>query len=230
MIELKLMNRFDKLKKTFSLLILLCLLSSCGFLSPQGFPNSQIAENQNGRLLFADDFSQSGSGWDRQRTADGITDYENGQYLIQVNQPDVDYFANPSLSLSDVHLEVEAVNASGVMDNEFGLICRFQNKNDFYAGLISSDGYYGIFKVKGGSYQLLGMDVMAQSAAIRTGTEKNQIRLDCVGQDLKLYVNGVQLDARQDADFPKGDVGLLAGAYQTAGVKVYFDNFVVYKP
>ncbi len=224
------MNGFDKLKKTYSLLILICLLSSCGFLSPQGFLNSQTTENQNSEVLFADDFSQSDSGWDRQRTADGVTDYENGQYLIQVNRPDVDYFANPSLSLSDVRLEVEAVNASSVMDNEFGLICRFQNQNDFYAGLISSDGYYGIFKVKGGSYQLLGLDVMAQSAAIKTGAEKNHIRLDCVGQDLKLFVNGVQLDARQDADFSKGDVGLLAGAYQTAGIKVFFDNFVVYKP
>lgn len=224
------MNRFDKLKKTYSLLILICLLSSCGFLSPQGFLNSQTTENQNSEVLFADDFSQSGSGWDRQRTAEGITDYENGQYLIQVNRADVDYFANPTLNLSDVHLEVEAVNASGVMDNEFGLICRFQNKNDFYTGLVSSDGYYGIFKVKGGSYQLLGMDVMAQSAAIKPGSEKNLIRLDCVGQDLKLFVNGVQLDARQDEDFSKGDVGLLAGAYQKAGVKVFFDNFVVYKP
>ena len=224
------MSGFDMLKKTFFLLFLLCLLSSCGFLSPQKFLNSQTDENQNGMLLFADDFSQSDSGWDRQRNADGITDYENGQYLIQVNRPDVDYFANPSLSLSDVRLEVEAVNASSVMDNEFGLICRFQNKNDFYAGLISSDGYYGIFKVKGGSYQLLGMDVMAQSPAIKTGSEKNHIRMDCIGQDLKLYVNGVQLDVRQDADFTKGDVGLLAGAYQTAGVKVFFDNFIIYKP
>ena len=224
------MNGFEMVKKTFPLLILICLLSSCGFLSSQGFFNSNTTETQNGLLLFADDFSQSDSGWDRQRTADGITDYENGQYLIQVNRPDVDYFANPSLSLTDVHLEVEAVNASSVKDNEFGLICRFQNKNDFYAGLISSDGYYGIFKVKGGSYQLLGMDVMVQSAAIKTGSEKNLIRLDCVGQDLKLFVNGVQLDARQDADFSKGDVGLLAGAYQTPGVKILFDTFVVQKP
>jgi hypothetical protein len=218
------------LKKTFSLFVLLFLLSSCGFLSPQGFFNSPTTENQNGSLLFVDDFSQSSSGWDRQRTADGITDYENGQYLIQVNRTDVDYFANPSLSLVDVHLEVEASNASEVTDNEFGLICRFQNKNDFYAGLISSDGYYGIFKVKGGSYQLLGMDAMGQSPAIKPGSEKNHIRLDCVGQDLKLSVNGVQLDVRQDADFSRGDVGLLAGAYQKDGVKILFDDFVVYKP
>jgi hypothetical protein len=218
------------LKNTFFLLILLCLFSSCGFLPTQGLFTSPITENQEQAILFADDFSKSSSGWDRQRNVDGITDYENGQYLIQVNRTDVDYYANPSLSLVDVRLEVEAANASEVTDNDFGLICRFQNKNDFYAGLISSDGYYGIFKVKGGSYQLLGMEVMAQSPAIKTGSEKNQIRLDCVGQDLKLYVNGVQLDVRQDADFSKGDVGILAGAYQTTGVKIFFDNFTVFKP
>lgn len=209
---------------------LLFFISSCGILPTQGLFISPLTDHQNDTILFADDFSNSSSGWDRQRNADGITDYENGQYVIQVNRKNVDFFTNPSLSLVDVRLEVEAVNASEVADNEFGLICRFQNKNDFYAGLISSDGYYGLFKIKGGSYQLLGMEVMGQSAAIKTGSEKNLIRLDCVGQDLKLYVNGVQLDVQQDTDFPKGDVGMLAGAYQIEGVKILFDNFVVYKP
>lgn len=230
MIELRIPCEITMLKQPITLLILLCLISSCGLLPKQGLFTPSFSKNQNETILFADDFSNSSSGWNRQRNADGITDYEKGQYLIQVNRTDVDYFANPSLGLDDVRVEVEAANASGVTDNEFGLICRFQNKNDFYAGLISSDGYYGIFKVKGGSYQLLGMEAMAQNPAIKTGMEKNHIRLDCVGQDLKLFVNSILLDTRQDMDFPNGDVGLLAGSYQTAGVRILFDNFLVLKP
>lgn len=211
-------------------LIPLLLLTSCQAFVIGDFFSPQAATQQNSDILFADDFSNSASGWDRQRSADGITDYENGQYLIQVDRADYDFFANPSISLTDVHVEVEAANDGGELDNEYGIICRFQNKNDFYAGLISSDGYYGIFKVKGGEYQLLGMQAMTKSAAIKTDSEKNLLRLDCKGRDLIMYINGVQVDTRQDGDFSKGDVGLLAGTYQKPGVKILFDNFVVYKP
>jgi hypothetical protein len=223
-------REYEMLKNLTCFLITLLFLTSC-----QGFPfgslfSPQATSPQNSGVLFADDFTDTNSGWDRQRSKDGITDYEDGQYLIQVDRVNYDFFANPSLSLADVRVEVEAANPGGEQDNEFGIICRFQNKNDFYAGLISSDGYYGIFKVKGGEYYLLGMEAMAKSAAIQTNSDKNLIRLDCKGQEIKLFVNGIQLDARRDADFVKGDVGLLAGAYQKSGVKIVFDNFVVLKP
>ena len=77
----------------------------------------------------------------------------------------------------------------------------FKIRMTFMPGLISSDGYYGIFKVKGGEYHLLGMEAMTKSAAIQTNSEKNLIRLDCKGQEIKLFVNGVQVDTRQDGDF-----------------------------
>lgn len=212
------------------LFILFAALVSCSGNPLSGFFSSPSPENQNQDILFSDDFSNPGSGWDRQRNADGITDYQNGQYLIEVDRANYDYFSNPSVNLSDVRIEVEASNSGKVTDNEFGIICRSVGKNDFYAGLISSDGFYGIFKVKGGDYQLLGMEVMAKSAVIKSGSEKNRLRLDCIGKEIRLFVNNVQVDVRQDGDFTKGDIGLLAGAYQVSGVKILFDNLVVRKP
>ena len=214
----------------FSLIALLILIScqSAPFSGLFSSNTTPVTAAQN--ILFEDDFSNVNSGWDRQRTSDGITDYENDQYLIEVDRPNIDFIANPSKNFSDVRLEVEAYRESGDVDNEYGVICRYQGKNDFYAGLISSDGYYGVFKVKGGEYSLLGMETMAKSPAIKTDSEKNLIRLDCKGQNLTLYVNGVQLDSRQDADFQVGDVGLLAGTYANPGLKILFDNFVVTQP
>ncbi len=212
-------------------LIILLFLTSC-----QGSPFFDLFISQTSQpstaqsTLFADDFSNTNSGWDRQRSTDGITDYENGHYLIQIDQPNLDFFANPSKSLTDVRVEVEAYRESGDSDNDYGVICRFQGKNDFYAGLISSDGYYGIFKVKGGEYSILGMENMAKNPAIKSNSETNLIRLDCKGSNLTLFVNGVQLDTRQDADFTAGDVGLLAGTYKNPGLKIIFDNFLVLQP
>jgi hypothetical protein len=212
-------------------IVVLLFLTSC-----QGTPffglfsskTPQTTENQG--ALFMDDFSDSNSGWDRQRTTDGVTDYENDHYLIQVDRQNFDYFANPSKSFTDVRVEVEAYQESGEEDNDYGVICRYQGRNDFYAGLISSDGYYGIFKVKGGDYALLGMDTMAKNPAIKPDPELNLLRMDCKGSDLTLFVNGIQLDTRQDSDFISGDVGLMAGTYNNTGLKVVFDNFVVMQP
>jgi hypothetical protein len=207
------------------------LLTSC-----QGLPFLELFSSQTTQssaaqnTLYFDDFSDSTSGWDRLRNTDGVTDYDNDHYLIQIDRPNFDYFANPSKSFTDVRVEVEANRESGDVDNEYGIICRFKGKNDFYAGLISSDGYYGIFKIKGGEYSLLGMDAMAKSPVIKPNSEMNLVRLDCKGSNLTLYVNGTQLDSRMDIDFVEGDVGLLAGTYANPGLKVIFDNFVVMQP
>jgi hypothetical protein len=43
-------------------------------------------------------------------------------------------------------------------------------------------------------------------------------------------VNGIQLFEVTDSDFSSGDVGVIAGAYDTPGVEILFDNFAVLKP
>lgn len=209
----------------------LIFLTGCGASSKNGQAVDQ--PQQSGaftHVVFSDDFSDESSGWDRISNTDGLSNYVDGQYHIQVNRPDFDVFANPYRSFTDVHMEVEAMDVGKVADNNYGLLCRYANRNDFYAGLISSDGHYGIFKVKAGTYSLLGMDSMPTSPAILPAAEKNLIRFDCVGSTLTLSVNGIQLDTRQDAEFVSGDVGLLAGSYKIGGVEIAFDNFMVFNP
>jgi hypothetical protein len=54
--------------------------------------------------------------------------------------------------------------------------------------------------------------------------------VDCIGDTLTLFVNDQQLAQVRDNEFPSGDVGLIAGTYDTPGTDIRFDNFVVYKP
>ena len=203
-------------------------LISCKSVTPE--VELSNSTSGSGTILFQDDFSNTASGWDRLQTSDGMPDYEGGKYHIVINRPDYDFFANPSQSFADVHIEVEATRVAGSTNNNFGIICRFVDSNDFYVGMISSDGFFGIFKVKNGDYQLLGMESMGKSDAIKQGSDANLIRLDCKGSILTLYANGVQLDTRQDGDFTQGDTGLLADAYKTPGVHIAFEKFVVYQP
>jgi len=183
-----------------------------------------------GEVLFKDDFSNPDSGWGRVVAENGVTDYVNGAYRIFVNETNTDTWANPELTFGDVKIEVEATKNGGPYDNDFGVMCRYQNLNQYYFFIISSDGYYGIGKVNHEQQELLGADSLQPSEIIRQGNATNQIQADCIGDELSLTVNGEKLFSVRDADFTSGDVGLIAGTFDEPGTDIYFDNFLVLKP
>ncbi|KAF0106730.1 MAG: hypothetical protein FD146_2322 [Anaerolineaceae bacterium] len=205
-------------------LALLFLLAGCG----SGFAAELDA--QPGDALYQDDFSDPSSGWPRISAEVGAMDYYNGVYRILVNAADYDLWSAPGKNYTDVRLEVDAARLAGPAENRFGLVCRYRSAQDFYFFVISSDGYYTIGKFGGGVVSLLGQPTMAYNAAIVTGVAPNHLRFDCVGASLTGYVNGQMVAITQDAAFPDGDVGLIAGAFDVPGVDVVFDNFVVMKP
>jgi hypothetical protein len=183
-----------------------------------------------GSLLFQEDFLDVKSGWNRVSETNGSADYEDGVYRIQVNIPNTDIWAVPGREFQDVRVEVDAFKVSGDRNNRFGIICRVTNATDFYTFVISSDGYYGIGKVKGLDYRLLGMEALLRSDKIPPGAGFLHLRADCVGDTLTLYVNGEMIYQTRDAELTAGDVGLTAGTYRTPGTDIRFDNFMVYQP
>jgi hypothetical protein len=190
----------------------------------------KLLPSGSGKVLFQDDFSAPASGWNRVTTTKGQTDYADGVYRIFVNEPNLDIWSMPGRTFTDVHIEVDALKVGGERDNRFGIICRAISVDSFYTFIVSSDGYYGVGKIKGQDYHLIGMDALQPSKAIRLGTALNHLRADCVGDRLSLYVNGEKLVEVKDTEFASGDVGLIAGTYQSAGTDIRFDNFIVYQP
>ncbi len=184
------------------------------------------------QVLFRDDFSNPHSGWDTDHEKDAILEYTpQGQYRIWLNYPHTTIWANPGLQFTDTRTEVDALKAAGPDNNQFGIICRYEDADNFYFFLISSDGYYGIGKSKDGRQTLLtGGGKMTFSPRIAQGHAANHLRADCVGQNLALFVNGYHLATAADADFTRGDVGLMVGTFDEPGADLRFDNFAVYAP
>jgi len=200
-------------------------------LSQDDLPDLGIGDAPPARdVLFQDDFSDPNSGWDRLSTENGLTDYQDGIYRIYVNATNTDVWANPGLNFTDTVIQVDATKVAGDDDNDFGLICRYTDSDNFYFFVISSDGYYGVGKIIAGDQQLVGMESMPPSEIINQGQATNRLRAECVGSTLRLYVNGELLAETQDTDFSSGDVGLLAGSFTVPGTDIYFDNLVVSKP
>jgi hypothetical protein len=128
-------------------------------------------------------------------------------------------------------IEVDATKMAGPDTNDIGVVCRYKDPGNFYVFSISSDGYYGVSKFIDGEEQWIGMEApQLDNITIRTGTATNHIRADCIHQRLSLYVNGKNLINVTDGDLPQGNVGLIAGTWDTPGTDVLFDNFLVIQP
>jgi hypothetical protein len=223
------------MKKPFYFVLFVLLIASlaCNFSSI--LPSTGGGTNSN--VLFQDDFSNSSSGWDTVRDAEGVTDYENGGYRIYINKTTYSFWSNPGLGSSlpgDLRIEVDATKTAGPDVNDFGVVCRYTLSNEkanFYQFVVTSDGYVGIVKVTQSDQQVITKgEKLIESSAVNKGNASNKIRAECIGSTLTLYVNGSQVDSVTDTSFTSGDVGLIAGTYEEAGTDVLFDNFVVTKP
>lgn len=211
----------------FSFLAL--VLSGCNL--SDMITESALAEVDPGSVIYFDNFSNPDSGWDVWNSDSAVISYDMDGLRFQIKEANYDYWSLPGQRFPDVTLGVDARSIDGPTDNDFGLLCRFQNEYNFYAFLISSDGYGGIVKVKDGLYQTLtSPDGLEYGLMIEQGQTLNQIRADCVGTRLILYVNQEKFLEVEDSDFTTGDVGLIAGSYSEPGVDILFDNFYVLKP
>lgn len=185
---------------------------------------------ESGQVLFQDNFSSRAGGWPSEIETAGVSDYLGEAYRILVSLPDSDRLARPGLDLADVHLQVESTRISGPVDNRYGVICRYQDENNYYAFLLSTDGYYAIVKMQEGQTIVLGTETMQPAQELLTGYPTHYIEAVCQGQQLTLQVNGRELASVMDSSFSSGDVGLIAGAFSEAGVEILFDNFQVLQP
>lgn len=214
--------------------LVLAALSCNAVTGGQNNPASPTNSNsgpaqQNKQVLYQDDFSDSNSGWPTAADADKAASYTaDGQYLLQAFTKQQDVWAHPGQDFSDVSIEVDATKSSGPDNNGFGVVCRFQDNNNFYFFMASSDGYQVIGKYDNGNSVYLSADKMQTTSAVHSGT--NQVRGDCNGSTLTFYINGQQVSSVTDTSFTSGDVGVIVGTFDDPNVGITFDNFVVYKP
>lgn len=201
--------------------LLAASLSACG---------SLMLPSEPGAVLFQDDFSRANSGWDRYRDATYAADYHEGGYRVEVFLPNTDAWSTPRLDLADVRIQVDARRAAGPDDNLYGVLCRYQDPHNYVFLVISSDGYAGVGVRRGGETLLLSGDVLLPHPAVQSGPGMNRLAAECVGERFTLYVNGELAATGQDPAWPRGDVGLLAGAYETPGVAIQFDNLSIVQP
>jgi len=211
-------------KKTVLIIVLFlsAILSACSF---------TLRSLGSNDVLLADDFSKEIHNWDTYEGLAGsaVTYYQDG-LLILLNAEQSDRTTTVGGVFPEAKISVTTKKISGSDNNVFGIICRYTNDNNYYGFLITSDGYYGIFKVLEGEYTLLDNDNLQFSEYIRQGKTQNQLEAICSNESLILRVNGTNLSIISDHTFSSGKTGLFAGTYEDKNTAVLFDNYVVIYP
>ena len=204
----------------FTVLVLVLLSTACG-------------SGRTEPVLFSDDFSDNTSGWDQIQNEVGTAGYEQGSYRIFINKTSDFLIAGLSQDLSgDVSIEVTARKVDGPDDNYFGVVCHYQDPDNYYLMLISSSGRSAIAMMLDGEFGLIspGLQPLIMEG-IKLGSATNHIQADCVGEQMTLYANGKQVSVAYDHHLSGGKVGLVAAAGQVVGgVDIRFDDFRVYQP
>jgi hypothetical protein len=187
----------------------------------------ESAAPESGAVIHQDDFSDSSSGWTVQTDPDGSVGYVNSAYQINVTSPMMYISGTSGVTTGDVILNISSRVDTPTSQGDYGLICRQQNDGSYYAFEVSEDGYASIWKNIGDEITPLIDWEYFQGLE---GASELQITASCIGNQLDLAVDGQLLLSTTDSDLQSGDTGLIAGTWDTPGLVVVFDDFVIRSP
>jgi hypothetical protein len=130
-------------------------------------------------VVFEEDFEQ-GTGWHTDQNDSFGFEFVDGGYRIYVNIINAPVWSIRGTDEPDVRLEVDGSRTAGPDSGYYGLVCRHQDEDNYYALVISPGGTYGIAKNEDGEFTFLE-EGAAPANTIRGGDEVNRVRADCIG-------------------------------------------------
>ncbi|TAK14389.1 MAG: hypothetical protein EPO32_02205 [Anaerolineae bacterium] len=183
-----------------------------------------------GGLTFNDEFNNPDSGWDQLNTEFGQYTYNEGEYQFLIYQSGALLWSVRPEVTADITLEVDARFAAPAGLGEtglVGLVCGYQDNDNFFYAAVSNSGYYGLFQVTPAGETFVGMDDWQPSLKLNLGEGVNRLRLDCVQGVMQFWINGELTAAAAAPSALDGQFGLVAGSFNWAGAYSAFDDFSV---
>ncbi|GAB4526462.1 MAG: hypothetical protein Kow0063_00750 [Anaerolineae bacterium] len=180
------------------------------------------------RLAYQDDFSDPASGWDDAFDRYTTKQYGNNKYYIEINTSNLVAWGLANRSVADFLLRVDAAQESGPNNNGYGILFRFQDRNNFYRFDISGDGFFLLSKFHDGEWVTLVP--WTASSAINIGQATNQLEVKAIGSQISVYANGTLLAQVEDDTFTKGNFGFFASTFSEPGLVISFDDIILWTP
>jgi hypothetical protein len=188
-------------------------------------PTMSPSEMQN-TLIMQDDFSDPTSGWYEGSSEDSSYSYQDGSYVIDVYPEERIVWSYLGENLGDIEISIDTSMEIPVGDSGHGILCRYQDENNFYGFDVTEDGYVAIWKRAPSDYIFLyGWQYVREL----DGELQGRLTAICDGDYLALAIDGVLMAEAYDSDLVSGDIGVFVETYTAGNTSVSFDNFEVYQ-
>ena len=179
---------------------------------PTSIPPTPTIEPTKLPEFFTDNFTGNLSNWSQFIIAgdENKLTTSTGQDGISLQLDDTQlavYYDYTPYDYNDVELDLVFENR-GRNSNNVNLICRF-SKAGWYEFTVQNDGLYQIWALDLAGQTGYNLLYSGGSTAIHLGQGTNEISASCIGDELSLYINGVETRTITDTKylFGEGAVG-----------------------
>jgi len=179
-------------------------------------------------LVYDDDFSNPSSGWDDAFDRYTTKQYGNNKYYIEITTSNLVAWGLANRKVSDFRIEVHAAQEVGPNNNGYGILFRFQDRDNFYRFDISGDGFFLLSKFYNGEWVTLVP--WTASSAINVGQATNLLTVEAVGSQIRVYANDTLLAEVEDVSLTDGNFGFFASTFSEPNLTVSFDDIVLWTP
>jgi S1-C subfamily serine protease len=139
------------------------------------------------------------------------------------------YFMYKPYTYQDVSLTLNAENR-GRNNNNVSLVCRMSDdKTQWYEFSVESGGVWYLYAYDHGKYNILNN---GGTTALKQGKDVNEYKMDCVGNEITMYINGTELKTVKDTTYgyDKGQVGFNISSLNVLPITVNVNWFDIAQP
>jgi hypothetical protein len=199
-------------------------------------PPTQVASSE-ARDFYVEEFdaNYNPDNWQYFTLGSGETDNlviepQNDYMLFDLGDEDlyVYYMYSPYI-YENVSLRLNAENR-GRNNNNVSLVCRMNSDgNQWYEFSVESGGVWYLYAVENDKYNILAN---GGTTALKQGREVNQYQMDCVGDEITMYVNDQKIRDFQDTRylFDEGFVGFNISSLNVLPITVEVNWFEIAQP
>lgn len=158
-----------------------------------------------------------------------VIEQEDDHLLFDLGDEDLYvYYMYTPYTYEDVSIKLNAENR-GRNNNNVSLVCRMNDEgSQWYEFSVESGGVWYLYAVDG-KYNILDN---GGTNALKQGREVNEYRLDCVGDEITMYVNDQKIKTVQDTRylFDEGLVGFNISSLNVLPITVNVNWFEIAQP
>jgi zinc-ribbon domain len=187
-------------------------------------PLPTAAASGGSAVLYKQTFDSASSDFDEDETVNASYKFVDGAYSVSAKKPNLIVWQKIKGDYGNAAISLDTT-IDGPGESAAGLLFHYQDDKNFYLFTVTGDGRYSLDMYKDDN--LTTLIEWTESSAINKVGELNSLRVETVGDSIRLYANDKLLDEISDGTFKRGKAAIAINTFDDPKLTVTFDNLVI---